>query len=314
MMLFVKEKFVSFAVLLLLFLTSFVVGKSSISSNETSIHSINKLADYETVELIEDYLQKQVPGLTVSYREVFDAIITEGYDVYVKGGLIRDLLQVDGSQPVDVDFSYSCTADQLETILTNHQWQYTRLPGYDFVDIGDHEALFLEGTPLSWSLIENEYKLDFTVNNILYYLNTKTFIENSEVGIKDVRNRKLSIIAEDWRRWLYADDPEEKSATKIFRFWKMVAKGYIYTVEFEELVRNEALSREKTYPEYFKKELVEYLASHYRTHEEVVLGARIIMGNDWVEKHVVPLETEITRMEQDFKKELDEYTFFKNNQ
>lgn len=305
-----KKIFTSLALLSLLLLPPVINGNSAVRADEIEILSTLYHEDSEPVQLIEGYLKTNVPGLSVTYLDVLDAIAAEGYDVYIKGGLIRDLIQDDGKQPIDVDFSFSCTADQLEALLVKHQWHYTRLPGYDFVDIGDRNGLYLEGTPLCWTLVDNEYKLDFTVNNILYHYNTKKFIDHSDIGINDVKNRKLNVIANDWKKWLYAGDPEEKCGTKIFRFWKMVAKGYIYTIELENLIYSETLTRQQQKPELFRTELIDYLSCHYRNFEEVVRGARLIMGNEWVEETIIPLEEEIIKKEQSLKKELDEHTHF----
>lgn len=282
--------------------------------------SIDETASYETFDLasieqkegekIEKFLKKTVPGLDVSYREVFDTIIAEGHRVYLKGGVIRDLVIDPDSEPNDVDFGFSCTQEELKTILTKNRWQYTSLPDYPVITIGDRDGAFLEGLPKRFTVATNENQLEFTVNNIFYSVNDRKFIMDYELGIKDLLDRRLRVLAKDWDKWLIGDS--RHVYYKIFRFWKMVGKGYIYQSDFEEFIREKTLIALNEDGEFFREEIFAYFSSHFHAFDEVSAGARIIMGDDWYQKQIASIKDQL-EAEYNFRNtEYDKFTYFKD--
>ena len=96
--------------------------------NYSEYQTLGELEQNDQTEKIEIYLQRLVPGLSASYREVIDELITEGHHVYLRGGIIRDLLSITTSEPNDVDLDYTGDVEDLIAICEKNHWRYTHFP------------------------------------------------------------------------------------------------------------------------------------------------------------------------------------------
>jgi len=282
--------------------------------------------DYQNVSLVETekeagkieaFLKKPLPHVErVSYQDVIDALIARGFDVYIKGGVIRDLLSMNSIDPKDVDIDFTGTMEELIEILEANRWTYTHIPGRYALIIGDYQSIFIDAVPTGHTPYLDRINSisEFTINNIFYHCNTQGFLEGFDTGLRDLRDDRLQIIAKDWRLWLYGTDPDPgRRYYKIFRFWKMVGKGYVYSTEMSQFFLDEIDNILKQDQEQFIKELVVYLSSHYKSFDEVYRGCLAIMGNDWTYNNLLSLKDEINREHRQKEKLLAAYTHFPNN-
>lgn len=279
------------------------------ASDTSEAADVNQVPVQEYVETIEKFLENRVPGLDASYREVFDAIIAEGHQVYLKGGVIRDLILSPGTRANDVDFGFSCTEEELIEILVKNHWQYTALPDYPVITIGDIRGVFMEGLPKRFTITEDENELEFTVNNIFYSVADQQFIMDYQTGLKDLLDRRIRVISNDWEGWLYGKDFDRYS--KIFRFWKMVGKGFIYRADFEDFIRSKTFKALEEDETLFREELFEYFSDHMHAYDEVSAGARAIMGEEWYEKYIACNKEKFKIRRDIWCAENEKFTFFR---
>lgn len=268
-----------------LFITLFILSPTLFYAEEGN----KELSSHhEKTEVIEQFLQNTVPGLEVSYRDVFNACIAEGHDIYIKGGLIRDLLSPYKQTPHDLDFMFTGSKEQIIKILQKHHWKYTVSPGYSIIVIGDRDGVFTEGTPYKLFFAENEFQKEFTVNNIYYHVNTKKFVFDSADGLEDLESYRLNIKSENWEQWLYGSPGYYKYA-KLFRVWKMVGKGYIHQTRLEDFIREQTFLAQSSNEQLFLAELLEYLSNHVEAYDDIANGCKAIMGQEWFHKNMESL-------------------------
>ncbi|NGX43556.1 MAG: hypothetical protein K940chlam7_01854 [Chlamydiae bacterium] len=278
------------------------------SIDYTEYQALGVFQEVEQVEKIEAYLQNTVSGLTVSYREVLDALVASGLQVFIKGGGIRDLLSLTASDPHDLDIVVTGTMEDLISTLNNTCWRYTHLPGGRVVYIGDHRNHPIEVFPLNGVPVAgNENFLEFTINDILYDCNAKRFFYGFEIGFEDLRHDRLNIVAKDWSQWLYRDKGWDYH--KIFRFWKMVGKGYVFSTELANFFYNETMRVLRENPEKFQRNLLVYLGSHYHCFDDLYHGSVAAMGYDWAQQNVLSLREGVEKKSKDIEEKKDQYTY-----
>lgn len=263
----------------------------------------------ERLSNVESFLDRQVPGLNVSYNTVIQAMINEGWDVYIRGGAMRDLLAPIPSEPKDIDFDYSGTAEELKAILDKNQWQYTQLPGRSTIVIGDHRGIHMEAVPLTVAFGHGESSLEFTINNIFYHTNTKELVPGTEIGVVDLNYQRLNILTPNLHAWLYRKGrhPYER----IYRSWNMIGKGFVYSVDFANFLYGEAVKKMHRFPDLFREEMLHYLGAHYDSFDDVYYGAIAIMGYDWAQEQLLPLKEEAEQRSLKGQETRDQFTYFK---
>lgn len=293
------------------FLLAFLLFVGSIHSAETSPKISVCVVNQERLENLEAYLQKQVPGLSISYRTVINTLINEGLEVYIRGGAMRDLLKSNISDPKDIDFDYSGTAEQLKEIVERHHWMYTQLPGRTTIVIGNHRKIPMEAVPVSVAFSHGESTLEFTVNNIFYNCNEKKLVSGTEIGVVDLDHQRLHILTFDWNSWLYRKGrhPYER----IFRSWNMIGKGFIYPSDFGNFLLKEAKNKQRRFPDFFKSEMMHYLGSHFESFNSVYYGAISTMGFEWAQENILPLKAEVEEKSLQSQEVRDRYTYYKGN-
>lgn len=260
-----------------------------------------------SVEIIEEFLTRPVPGLDVSYREFFDTMINDGFQVYLMGGVLRDLLSNPKQEVNDIDFNFLAPKEELVAFMKKHRWQYTTLPNSAIVTIGDNDGNqhTLEGRSTTLEYMKDDNNYEFTVNEIFYNLKDRTFLPNYENSREDIRNKRLRISAQDWKVWFRASMPYKK----VLRFWKMTGKGYIYPVEVENYVRNLVQEAMKNDADAFNKEIVKYIGTHYSGFEDVVRGCKNTMGQEWCESVLLSKKNLIIDKDTSFKKKQASFTY-----
>jgi hypothetical protein len=275
--------------------------------NYKKYQSLGELPGNEQTEKIEAYLQKQVPGLSASYQDVINAIIAEGHDVYLRGGVVRDLLSLSEAEPNDVDLDYTATVEELIAICEKNHWQYTHFPNRLVVTIGDHRGGAIDAMPVRCDEeTDSEASLEFTINNIFYHCNTKSFLRSSEVGLIDLSYDRIHILTDNWELWL--KESNAHPYYKIIRFWKMVGKGYVYSKKLQDFFfseTNKILTRDS---KGFQKDLFHYVSHHHYSYQDIYHGAVAIMGYEWAQNNVSCNSDYISNLYLKAEAEKDKYT------
>lgn len=259
----------------------FIIIFNSIFSNEFQKESL----------IIENFLTQKISGMPISYRDFFDILIYENIPVYLHGGPIRDLLSEPSKQPRDVDFVYSCSREKISKVLKKYGFKPIGRPNSKVIMIGNLQESFLEGYSNTVSDLNNVYLQEFSVNSVLYDLERKTFSKRFQEKLKDIKDKRLRLLTNNWDRWITHNNTCTPHY-KIFRFFKMISKGYSYHINFEYYMKKktEELSINK---EEFKEYLLMYLGTHYSLLHEIKYGAKAIMGEKWCLENIEKITDEI---------------------
>jgi hypothetical protein len=189
--------------------------------------------DYEEDRFSELLKQRIPPGPT--YLELIEEIWHRGYEVYIVGGTVRDV--VAGDQSNDVDIVTTMPISKFELLLQSmfkklisvHEVRgFARLggKGYEgdpFIDLklfchggtGTPDALFGSDFTLDISL------RDFACNSVYYDPINKALIDPSSRGLNDAVSRTLSLVCDPQAR-----SPEELGQVAI-RYFKFCMRGYV---------------------------------------------------------------------------------------
>ncbi len=277
--------------------------------NYSELERLGEIEEVANSEKIEAYLQKMVPGLNVSYRQLIDILIAEGFHVYLRGGAVRDVLSLSMIEPNDVDLDYTGEVEDLIAICQKHHWQYTHFPNRKIVTIGDPLKGGIDAMPVRWDEeTDNEASLEFTINNIFYHCNTHSFLKSSEVGLQDLIYDRIHILTNNWEAWLY--QPGIHPYYKIFRFWKMVGKGYVFSNRLQEFFSSETERIIAQDPKGWEKDLNEHLSTHFYSYNDIFHGAVAIMGYDWAVEHLQNQKEALEKLHFKILREKENFTYY----
>ena len=259
------------------------------------------------VDIIEAYLQNQAPGLSITYRDVFNAIIAEGHNAYIIGGAVRDLLSGRDIEPRDVDFAYTCTKEELKAILMKYRIMFIAIPNRKVIQIGGMEGPGMDAMPMISEQFENMNLTEFSLNSIYYDCKNRILLTASGIDFQDVEYGRLRILSDDWNKWM-------SDNKKIIRFWKMVGRGFLYTVEMEQFVREKTLELMRSEGDVFLEIVIQDLGEHYERYEEIARGCELVMGYDWCNKNIRSAEPQIQKVNHNLGQMRQRYTYFPSNQ
>ena len=154
-------------------------------------------------------------------RVILEALTTAGYEAYLVGGGVRDLML--GLHPKDFDIATSATPEQVKEVLPStriigrrfrlahvhfgrlyYEVATFRAP-HDESDKGQvgHDGRIIHDNVFG-SLEEDAVRRDFTVNALFYDLQLKEVIDFTG-GVEDLKNRHLRMIGDPVVR--YREDP-----------------------------------------------------------------------------------------------------------
>mmetsp|Transcript_21226 Transcript_21226/g.41520 ORF Transcript_21226/g.41520 Transcript_21226/m.41520 type:complete len:503 (+) Transcript_21226:48-1556(+) len=192
-------------------------------------------------KVLEQYRDKQVPGLDATFREVFNAIHQEGNcHLWLIGGSVRDLLA--GLPPNDFDCMALCVSGDLSNIVSvaeNHSWAHEVSFG-DIFTIGTKESdNYLEGFPAQ-HMFTNHLVPEFTTSILLWALSTDNIIDPTGTGLSDAENKLLrpaapldhgtsvtnSALWERRQEWLRNGLTQLPWAARHVRYLKMRMRGW----------------------------------------------------------------------------------------
>ena len=204
-------------------------------------------AEVELSKAIIKKLEERIPP-GPSYLELITEFYYRGYETYLVGGTVRDFLQGEKSNDIDLVTTMPLkSAIPLIRSMFNNKFSYHKENG--FVRIGGTPASgdpFIDvknftlcnsgnGNTLFGSEIEHDYKIrDFACNAVYFDPINNQFIDPSGTGIEDSKNKILTLVKD-----LRVHHPYFQSAQILIRFIKFATRGYSPTQETLEIIKTE---------------------------------------------------------------------------
>lgn len=204
-------------------------------------------ADEILSEAINIKLSERIPP-GPSYLELISEIYFRGYETYLVGGTVRDFLQGEKSNDVDLVTTMPLkSAIPLIKSMFNDKYSYKKENG--FIRIGGTPASgdpFIDvknftlcnsgyGTTLFGSEIEHDLRIrDFACNAIYYDTINKQILDPSGHGIDDAKDKNLTVVKD-----LGIHSPYFSSAQILIRLIKFSIRGYLCSTETLDLIKRE---------------------------------------------------------------------------
>jgi hypothetical protein len=225
------------------------------------------------------------PGPT--YLELIEEIWHRGYEIFLVGGTVRDVIA--GLKSHDVDLATSIPLNRAIPLLksmyrhepsVNNQRGFVRLGGTPasgdpFIDL---KAMIHSnpGTPdavFSDNLEQDLRHRDFACNAIYYDPINEIFIDPSGCGVEGAELRLLHLVCDPSRPPFY-------KAQIVLRFFKFAVRGFSFTEATGTSIRESFLPSLSAMP---KSALVGYMRAQLLSktpqdqHEQVLDGLRVSM-------------------------------------
>ncbi len=154
-------------------------------------------------------------------RTILNALTEAGYEAYLVGGAVRDLLL--GKQPKDFDIATNAHPEQIKKVLPSTRIIGRRFRlahvhfGREFLEVATFRAPHDESDKglvsndgriihdnVYGTVAEDAVRRDFTINALFYELSTGDILDFVD-GMQDIKQRQLRLIGDPSRR--YREDP-----------------------------------------------------------------------------------------------------------
>jgi tRNA nucleotidyltransferase (CCA-adding enzyme) len=190
------------------------------------------------------YNKSMIPlqNIPLSIKKISQTLETAGFEAYLVGGCVRDLLL--GKTPKDWDFTTSATPDQIQALFTesfcnndygtvgikNDEEEDPRLKVVEVTpyrsESGYSDARRPDTVTFGVSLAEDLARRDFTVNAIAYNIATQNTVDLYD-GITDIKAKSLKAVG----------DPDARFAEDALRMMRAVrlAAELDFTIEAETM-------------------------------------------------------------------------------
>jgi hypothetical protein len=156
----------------------------------TAIRSVLKCNAAGTSDSFEDILSAIASGSPAGDKQ------QKNY-CYLVGGQVRDVLH--GQLSKDIDFSYSCSAQEVALVTVAHGWptKYkcigNDVPSPNYVLVGDESSeSYLEGFCIQFNTTKAPSMSDFTMNTLVYDLTNDVIIDKCG-GVSDIQAGALRL-------------------------------------------------------------------------------------------------------------------------
>jgi hypothetical protein len=190
----------------------------------------------EEIEKFDELLNRRIPP-SPTYMELINEIWNRGFEIYLVGGTVRDVLA--GKTSKDIDFVTTMPLHQAfplvksmynkpnnlenKALFNGHiRLGGTPYSGDPFIDLcvfklhlpGTRDAVFTS------DFVRDVGHRDFACNSVYYEPVNKVLIDPVGEGIKDAINRRLSLVIDTTSRNSY------QIGQVIIRFFKFFARGF----------------------------------------------------------------------------------------
>lgn len=212
-------------------------------------------ADKTIVDAVNSKLTERIaPG--PNYRELINEIYYRGYEVFLVGGTIRDYIQGEKSNDIDLvtTMPLKLAAPMISTMF-DEQYSYRPENGYiriggtpasgdAFIDVKNFTYCFSgAGTTIFGSDLLSDMKTrDFACNSLYYDPINEAIIDVSGNGIDDAKNKVLSIVKD------LDVNPHIAIGQIMIRYLKFICRGYTSSPETLELLKKEYCPCFRTVP------------------------------------------------------------------
>jgi len=212
--------------------------------NRIPDHGLIKEPDAKLKELIHQKLSERIPP-GPSYLELINEMYQRGYETYLVGGTVRDFVQGDKSNDIDLvttmplKSSFSLLKSMFSKFSPNLSQGYIRVGGKPssgdpFIDIKNFWLGLGGGSRIYGSEIIDDYTVrDFACNAIYYDPINEQLIDPSGVGISDAETKNLTIVKD------LASNTPQSNAQIFIRFIKFSIRGYRCSEETLTRIREE---------------------------------------------------------------------------
>ncbi|WP_225315068.1 polynucleotide adenylyltransferase PcnB [Marinobacter confluentis] len=210
-------------------------------------------AAYQRRDIPRDQHNVSRSAISEPAKKVLSRLNNAGYEAYLVGGGVRDILL--GGQPKDFDIATSATPEQVHELFRNSRLIGRRfrivhvLFGREVIEVttfrgnaadadveeddddrrtSEHGLLLRDN--VYGSMEEDALRRDFTVNALYYCIRDFTVVDFAD-GMKDLKNRQMRLIGDPETR--YREDP-----VRMLRAIRFAAKlGFTIERETEEPIR-----------------------------------------------------------------------------
>ena len=168
-----------------------------------------------------------------TFNEIFEMVLAQGHEVYIYGGVLRDVFMYGPGLADDVDVAFSCTVAQLVGWCEERGWvkedcklktdEATGEVRWDYIAIGAGKEKF-SGHPLNADCAG-----EFTFNCMLYDLRRRVLIDATGWGVRDAVRRELRIPYDGGRvgQWsLWSTMCDRLPGMSALRFFNFRSRGF----------------------------------------------------------------------------------------
>lgn len=178
-------------------------------------------------------------------QEIAKTLQSKGYDAYIVGGALRDLLSKQRSKPKDFDIATSARPQQVKKAFSRSRiigkrFKIVHVPmGRDVVEVSTFRGFSWLGSlrgarhsnNLYGTIEQDAYRRDFTANALYYDCQLEEVIDFTG-GVKDIKAKKLVMIGQCKHR--LTEDP-----VRALRALRFAAKtGLQMNAEMREEIKN----------------------------------------------------------------------------